>query len=98
MNSPSALRLNEVAAGRERLSTGGPYSEGENVMTKAVSQSPIEEQRKEKREMRLNRFAIVTATALLWILGGVVPCAQGQDKGKYSLISPDGVAFSDFKG
>ena len=67
-------------------------------MTKAVSQSPIEEQRKEKREMRLNRIAIVTATALLWILGGVVPCAQGQDKGKYSLISPDGVAFSDFKG
>ena len=48
--------------------------------------------------MRLNRFAIVTASALLGVLSGAILCAQDQDKEKYSLISPDGVAFSDFRG
>jgi len=46
----------------------------------------------------VDRVAIVTATALLGILGGVILCAQDQGKDKYSLVSPDGVAFSDFKG
>ena len=41
---------------------------------------------------------IVAATALLAILGGAVLYAQGQDKDKYSLRSPSGIAFSDFKG
>ena len=67
-------------------------------MTGSTRKSPAGEQRREKPEMRLNRFAIVTTTALLGLLGGVILCAQSQDKGKYSLISPDGVAFSDFKG
>jgi hypothetical protein len=43
-------------------------------------------------------FAIVAATALLAIVGGAVLYAQGQDKDKYSLISPGGIAFSDFRG
>ena len=67
-------------------------------MTGSTRKSPGEEQRKEKTEMRVNRIAIVTATALLGILGAVILCAQDQDKEKYSLISPDGVAFSDFRG
>ena len=67
-------------------------------MTGSTRKSPGEQQRKEKTEMRVNRIAIVTATALLGILGAVILCAQDQDKEKYSLISPDGVAFSDFKG
>ena len=67
-------------------------------MAGSTKKSPAGEQRREKPEMRLNRFAIVTTTALLGILGGVILCAQSQDKGKYSLISPDGVAFSDFRG
>ena len=46
----------------------------------------------------MNRIAIVTATALLGILGGAILCAQDQDKEKYSLMSPDGVAFFDFRG
>jgi len=49
-------------------------------------------------EMRLNRFASVIATAVLGFLGGAILCAQDHDKEKYSLISPDGVAFSDFRG
>ena len=43
-------------------------------------------------------FTIVAATALLAILSGVVLYAQGQDKDKYSLRSPGGIAFSDFRG
>ena len=43
-------------------------------------------------------FTIVAATAVLAILGGAVLYAQGQDKDKYSLISPGGIAFSDFRG
>ncbi len=43
-------------------------------------------------------FTIVAATALLAILGGAVLYAQGQDKDKYSLRSPGGIAFSDFRG
>src|SRR5580698_2410201 len=67
-------------------------------MTKRMSGSLTERQRKEKSEIRVNRVAIVTATALLGILGGVILCAQDQGQDKYSLVSPDGVAFSDFKG
>jgi hypothetical protein len=36
--------------------------------------------------------------ALLAILGGAVLNAKGQDTDKYSLKSPDGIAFSDFRG
>src|SRR5277367_4040067 len=43
-------------------------------------------------------FAIVAATALLAILGSAVLYAQGQDEDKYSLRSPGGIAFSDFRG
>jgi Cytochrome P460 len=41
---------------------------------------------------------ILAAMALLAILGGAVLNAKGQDTDKYSLKSPDGIAFSDFKG
>ena len=67
-------------------------------MTKRMSESLTERQCKEKSEIRVNRVAIVTATALLGILGGAILCAQDQGKEKYSLKSPDGVAFSDFRG
>ena len=43
-------------------------------------------------------FAIAATATLLAILGGAVLYAQGQDKGKYSLTSPGGIAFSDFRG
>ena len=43
-------------------------------------------------------FIIVAATALLAVFGGAVLYAQGQDKDKYSLRSPGGIAFSDFRG
>ncbi len=47
----------------------------------------------------ITSFSIIAATALLAILGGaVILFAQGQDKDKYSLTSPGGIAFSDFRG
>ena len=50
---------------------------------------------------RIARFTIVTiALAALAILGTAALFAQGQgqNKDKYSLISPGGIAFSDFRG
>jgi hypothetical protein len=47
---------------------------------------------------RIAASTLITATALFAIVGGAIPYAQGQDKDKYSLISPDGIAFSDFGG
>jgi len=45
---------------------------------------------------RKSKLTIAIATAVLAGLGGAAAYAQGQDK--YSLKSPSGVAFSDFKG
>jgi hypothetical protein len=48
---------------------------------------------------RIGSFIILaTALAVLAVLGAVVLFAQGQDKDKYSLVSPGGIAFSDFMG
>jgi hypothetical protein len=72
-------------------------------MTELMTDSLAQVQQKQKIETRtpvkhVAAFTIVAATALLAILGGAVLYAQGQDKDKYSLKSPDGVAFSDFMG
>ena len=40
----------------------------------------------------------IAATALFVIFGGTVLHAQGQYNDKYSLRSPGGIAFSDFRG
>jgi hypothetical protein len=48
---------------------------------------------------RIGDVAVVaTAVAVLAALGTVALFAQGQDKDKYSLKSPSGIAFSDFRG
>jgi hypothetical protein len=48
---------------------------------------------------RSARFTMVaTAVAVLAVLGATALFAQDQDKDKYSLKSPSGIAFSDFKG
>ncbi len=46
----------------------------------------------------LPALTIIAATALLAIFGAAIPYAQGQNNDKYSLISPGGIAFSDFRG
>ncbi|MFZ1008178.1 MAG: cytochrome P460 family protein [Candidatus Sulfotelmatobacter sp.] len=63
-----------------------------------------QEQQEQKIETRTGReriagFTIVaTATAVLAVLGAAALFAQGQDNDKYSLKSPSGIAFSDFRG
>ena len=70
-------------------------------VTKSVAQEQ-QEQRIETRTAvkRIGGFTIVaTAVAVLAVLGVVVLYAsQDKDKDKYSLVSPGGIAFSDFRG
>jgi cytochrome P460 len=70
------------------------------LVTKSVPQEQ-QEQRIETRTAvkRIGSFTIVaTAVAVLAVLGAVVLYAQSQDNDKYSLVSPGGIAFSDFRG
>jgi hypothetical protein len=70
------------------------------LVTKSVPQEQ-QEQRIETRTAvkRIGGFTVVaTAVVLLAALGAVVLLAQGQNNDKYSLKSPSGIAFSDFRG
>ena len=73
-------------------------------MSRLVMKSAAQEQQEQRIETRtaLERTAgftiVATAVAVLAVLGAVVLYAQSQDNDKYSLKSPSGVAFSDFKG
>jgi hypothetical protein len=69
-------------------------------VTKSVPQEP-QKQRIEKRTAvkRIGSFTIgAAAIGVLAVLGAAALFAQGQNKDKYSLVSPSGIAFSDFRG
>ena len=73
-------------------------------MSELVTKSVPPEQQEQRIEARtalkrIGGFTIVaTAVAVLAVLGAVVLYAQSQDFDKYSLKSPSGIAFSDFRG
>jgi hypothetical protein len=72
-------------------------------MTELLTESSTQEQQDRKLGTRtgaklIAAFTAVAATALLAVLGGAAPYAHAQGTDKYSLVSPDGIAFSDFKG
>src|SRR3984893_13128728 len=73
-------------------------------MSEFVTKSVAQEQQGQRIEgrtavKRILGFTIAaTARAAMAALGVVVLCAQSQDKAKYSLVSPGGIAFSDFRG
>jgi len=77
-------------------------------MSELVTKSVPHEQQEQKMETRIaakrigGLTVVATAMAALAILGGAVLHALGQNKDanndKYSLVSPGGVAFSDFRG
>jgi hypothetical protein len=73
-------------------------------MSEFVTKSVAQEQQAQKIEThtavaRTAGFALIaTAMAALAVLGAAALFAQGQDKDKYSLVSPGGIAFSDFRG
>ncbi|MGB9236154.1 MAG: cytochrome P460 family protein [Terriglobales bacterium] len=73
-------------------------------MSELVTKSVAQEQQERKTEARASvkriaGFTIVAiATTVLAVLGAVALYAQGQNNDKYTLVSPGGIAFSDFKG
>jgi len=73
-------------------------------MPDPMKESVAQEQREQKIETRtavkrIAAFTIVAiAMAVLAVLGVAALFAQGQDKDKYLLKSPSGIAFSDFRG
>jgi hypothetical protein len=72
-------------------------------MTELKTDSLARAQQKQKIETRtavkpIAAVSILAAVALLAMLGGAVLNAQGQGTDKYSLKSPDGIAFGDFRG
>jgi hypothetical protein len=80
------------------------FCEGERTMSELATKSVAQEQQERKIETRtgVERIAgftlVATAVAVLAVLGAAALFAQGQDKDKYSLKSPSGIAFSDFRG
>jgi hypothetical protein len=57
-----------------------------------------EDRNTHSREMYRRLYHRCDSRAVLAVLGAVVLYAQSQDKDKYSLVSPGGIAFSDFRG
>ena len=75
-----------------------------DLTTKSVAQQQQEQNIETSSAMqRMGRIPIIAAAvAVLAVLGAVALFAQGQNQGqnndKYSLTSPSGIAFSDFRG
>jgi|HubBroStandDraft_5_1064220.scaffolds.fasta_scaffold137543_2 hypothetical protein len=77
-------------------------------MSEFLTKSLAREQQAPKVETRtlparIAAFTLIAiAVTVLGVLGAVALFAQGQDKNndndKYSLVSPSGIAFSDFRG
>jgi len=73
-------------------------------MPKLLTKSVAQEQQEQKIEtrpgvQRIADFTIVaTAVIVLAALGAAALFAQSQNNDKYSLKSPSGIAFSDFRG
>ena len=73
-------------------------------MSEFVTKSLAQEQQEQRIETRtavkrIGGFTLIaTAVAVLGVLGAAALFAQGQNKDKYSLVSPGGIAFSDFRG
>jgi hypothetical protein len=71
-------------------------------MTKPVTESWAQVREEQKTKTRsaakLIAVVIVLAAAALLAGGGAMLCAQGVDNDKYSLKSPGGILFSDFRG
>ena len=69
------------------------------LLRKPVAQEP---EHKVKASTAVKRIAgltiVATAVAVLAVLVAAALFVQGQDKDKYSLKSPSGIAFSDFRG
>jgi hypothetical protein len=71
-------------------------------MSGLVTNSVAQEEQKIETSTAVKRIAgftiVATAVAVLAVLVATALFAQGHDSDKYSLKSPSGIAFSDFRG
>lgn len=71
-------------------------------MFEFVTKPMAQDEQEPKTRTAVQRFASVTflliAVAILAVLGVIALFAQTPNKDKYSLKSPSGIAFSDFRG
>ena len=71
-------------------------------MSGLVTKSVAQEEQKIETSTAVKRIAgftiVATAVAVLAVLVATALFAQGHDNDKYSLKSPSGIAFSDFRG
>ncbi len=72
-------------------------------MSEPAKESRAQARQHQKRHAAAARtrfalFAIIAVASLLTVLSGAVLYAQAGNNDKYSLISPGGIAFSDFRG
>ena len=70
------------------------------LITKSAAQEKQDHQTQTRMAMeRIGGSTVVAVVvAVLTVVGAVVLYAQGQNNDKYSLKSPGGIAFSDFRG
>jgi hypothetical protein len=95
--------LNRNGSGCTLIGLRKLFCEGERTMSELLTKSVAQQQQEQKMETRtaVERIAgftiLATAVAVLAVLVAAAVYAQdAQDK--YSLKSPSGIAFSDFRG
>src|SRR5271155_2279438 len=76
------------------------FCEGGHTMSELVTKSVVQEQQEQKIETRTagKRIAGFTLVATTVVLLAVLVVTAVYAQEKYSLISPSGIAFSDFRG
>src|SRR6185295_6311388 len=91
-----AARCVQIASADPMIDGIGRSSKDENGLVDIHAEAEMQQPstRKGSAMKRKSRVTIAIATTMLAVLGG--PAAYAQDK--YSLKSPSGIAFSDFKG
>ncbi len=67
-------------------------------LKKSVEQKEQIEKSEARKAMKNTPASLIFAAGAMILLGGIIVYAQGQDKDKYSLVSPGGIVFSDFRG
>jgi hypothetical protein len=70
------------------------------LVTKSAAQEPPQKTQRRKAVERIAGFAIVVAAAAVLVATAVYAQVENkvQNEDKYSLKSPSGIAFSDFRG
>src|ERR1700734_2824008 len=96
--------LNRNRSRRTLIGLRKLFCEGEHSMSELVTKSVAQEQQEPEMETRtavgrITGFTLVaTVVAVLVVLVAAAVYGQEHAQDKYSLKSPSGIAFSDFRG